>query len=131
MGSLCVPSPIAMNEVWNSTSSMVPRTLTRPRRPEILDGIRHHHEGPATLSRASLQRCNEGLVERPLLADHCHTPTIIAMTTSFSSQSPAWIAASFAGTFSWYTEPMSRTTAIPIHSMNPSRAACAQPSTPI
>ena len=131
MGSLCVPSPIAMNEVWNSTSSMVPRTLTRPRVPKYSteSGITTKVQPPS--AGLLLQRCNEGLVERPLLADHCHTPTIIAMTTSFSSQSPAWIAASFAGTFSWYTEPMSRTTAIPIHSMNPSRAACAQPSTPI
>ena len=29
-GSLWVPSPIAMNELWNGWPSIVPRTLTRP-----------------------------------------------------------------------------------------------------
>src|SRR5262249_26961647 len=35
-GSLCVPSPIAMNELWNACPSMVPRTFTRPRVPKNL-----------------------------------------------------------------------------------------------
>ena len=34
--------------------------------------------------------------------------TIAALATSLTSQSPAWIAASFHGTFSWTTEPMRR-----------------------
>jgi hypothetical protein len=33
-GSLCVPSPSAMNELWNGWPSMVPRTFTRPRVPK-------------------------------------------------------------------------------------------------
>ncbi len=34
MGSLWVPSPIAMNELVNWWSSTVPRTLTRPLAPK-------------------------------------------------------------------------------------------------
>ena len=34
IGSLCVPSPSAMNELWNGWPSTVPRTLTRPRVPK-------------------------------------------------------------------------------------------------
>src|SRR4029077_13937979 len=33
-GSLWVPSPRAMNELWNGWPSMVPRTLTRPLVPK-------------------------------------------------------------------------------------------------
>lgn len=33
-GSLCVPSPIAMNELRNGCPSIVPRTLTSPRVPK-------------------------------------------------------------------------------------------------
>jgi transposase len=33
-GSLCVPSPSAMNELWNGWPSTVPRTLTSPRVPK-------------------------------------------------------------------------------------------------
>src|SRR4051794_11505894 len=33
-GSLCVPSPSAMNALSNGSPSMVPRTLTRPRVPK-------------------------------------------------------------------------------------------------
>ena len=33
-GSLCVPSPSAMNELRNGCPSMVPRTLTSPRVPK-------------------------------------------------------------------------------------------------
>ena len=33
-GSLCVPSPSAMNELVNATPSTVPRTFTRPRVPK-------------------------------------------------------------------------------------------------
>ena len=34
LGSLCVPSPIAMKELWKGWPSIVPRTLTRPRVPK-------------------------------------------------------------------------------------------------
>jgi hypothetical protein len=33
-GSLCVPSPSAMNALSNGAPSMVPRTFTRPRVPK-------------------------------------------------------------------------------------------------
>jgi hypothetical protein len=33
-GSLWLPSPSAMNELWNGRPSTVPRTFTRPRVPK-------------------------------------------------------------------------------------------------
>jgi len=34
IGSLCVPSPRAMKELWNGLPSTVPRTFTSPRVPK-------------------------------------------------------------------------------------------------
>src|SRR6266852_6236004 len=42
------------------------------------------------------------------------------MMSSFASQSPAWMAPSFQGTFSCVTEPISRTTGKAIHGASPS-----------
>ena len=36
IGNMCLPSPMAMNELWNGHPSIVPRTFTRPRVPKNL-----------------------------------------------------------------------------------------------
>jgi hypothetical protein len=36
-GSMCLPSPMAMNELWKGCPSIVPVTLTKPRVPKKLD----------------------------------------------------------------------------------------------
>src|SRR5215203_726796 len=44
---------------------------------------------------------------------------MMAMRSSFTSQSPAWMAASFHGTLSHTTEPTRSTTGNPTHINNP------------
>src|SRR5213080_3560260 len=49
----------------------------------------------------------------------CHMLTMIEITSIFTSQSPAWIAATFHGTFSQIIDPVSRITGNPIHRKRP------------
>ena len=46
-GSLCRPSPSAMNELWNGSPSTVPRTFTSPRVPKNSADSGHTDVGPA------------------------------------------------------------------------------------
>ena len=46
---------------------------------------------------------------------------MIEITSIFTSQSPAWIAATFHGTFSQIIDPVSRITGNPIHRKSPSK----------
>src|ERR671911_1579635 len=52
-----------------------------------------------------------------------------AITSGLRSQSPAWMVASFAGTFSNRTAPVQSTIGNPIHSENPSFTAPVQSAT--
>jgi Na+/H+ antiporter NhaD/arsenite permease-like protein len=58
-----------------------------------------------------------------------HTPSIMPMRSIFTSQSPAWIAASVHGTFCHMTEPESNRTGKPIHNQSPRFSAPFQSTT--
>ena len=57
----------------------------------------------------------------------CQTVTLTAMSSSFTSQSPACSAASLQDTFSWTTELIGRITASATHSPSPRITPSAQP----
>jgi hypothetical protein len=64
IGSLWVPSPSAMNDVWNSWSSMVPLTLTSPRVPKkaAVQSVMTQVHAPGSVPRWS--SAVKGMVER-------------------------------------------------------------------
>src|SRR5829696_6715404 len=55
---------------------------------------------------------------------------MMAMRSNFTSQSPAWMAASFNGTLSHMTEPTRSTTGNPTHINNPRPTAPINPTAP-